>query len=254
MPDDARDRIDDIRDSADVDAQIFEQLKNSGPSEGLDDTGSVKVDLDGEGKLTGIRVDPNWRRSLRDTELASAVLGAYQQAVTQRLEGWGEVVERAEADPPRPRARPGMSESVAGQLYERFGQAGTVDDARALNRLLDMLDELEGAMREANADADSIATSQITGRSTSGHVTATVSGSGDPVGLDFDSHWLGRAHDFNIGREAMEALDAARRRLAEMNEESPPFARLATLATLAESPSELAAYLGFEDAPPSSGR
>ncbi|MFC7308146.1 hypothetical protein ACFQVC_28465 [Streptomyces monticola] len=254
MPDDARDRIDDIRDSADVDAQIFEQMKNSGPSQGLDDTGTVKVDLDEEGKLAGIRVDPNWRRSLRDTELASAVLGAYQQAVTQRLEAWGEAMERAEAEPPRPRPRPAMSETVAGQLYERFGQSGTVDDTRALNRLLDMLDELDGAMQEANAEADSMATSQITGRSTSGHVTATVSGAGDPIGLDFDLHWLGRAHDFNIGREAMEALDQARRRLAEQTEESPPFARLATLATLAENPSDLAQYLGLQDAPPSYGR
>ncbi|OEV12493.1 DNA-binding protein YbaB [Streptomyces sp. Amel2xB2] len=251
MPDDARDRIDDFRDSADVDAQILEQLKNAGPSEGLDNTGSVKVDLDTEGKLAGIRVDPDWNRSLRGTELSSAVLEAYQQAATKRLEGWGEQIERAEADPPRPRPRPGMSDTVAGQLFERFEQTGaTIDDTRAMNKLLDMLDELEGAMDQASADADSMATTEVTGRSSSGHVTATVSGTGDPVGLDFDTRWLERAHAFNIGREATEALEQARRRLAERTEESPPFARLSALAALAENPSDLADYLGIENTPP----
>jgi DNA-binding protein YbaB len=121
MPDDARDHIDDIRDSVDVDAQVMEQLKNAGPSEGFDDTRSVRVDLDGEGQLTGIQVDPDWHRSIQDTELASAVLEAYQQAVTQRLELWGETVERAEGDPPSPRPRPPMSETTAGRMLERFG-------------------------------------------------------------------------------------------------------------------------------------
>ncbi|WP_314175802.1 YbaB/EbfC family nucleoid-associated protein [Streptomyces winkii] len=254
MPDDARDHIDDIRDRADVDAQVLEQLKNAGPSQGSDDTGSVTVDLDTEGKLAGIRVDPDWHRSLRDTELGSAVLSAYQQAVTQRLEAWGQAVERAEADPPRPRPRPGMSETVAGQLFERFEQAGaTIDDTRALNRLLDMLDELDGAMEEAGAEADAMSGTEVTGRSSSGHVTATVSGAGDPVGLDFDTRWLGRAHAFNIGREAAEALEEARRRLAQRTEESPPFARLTTLAALAENPSDLVTYLGLNDSPPFPG-
>ncbi|NLU73170.1 hypothetical protein HCC61_10840 [Streptomyces sp. HNM0575] len=254
MPDDARDRIDDFRDSADVDAQVLEQLKNSGPSQGLDSTGSVTVDLDTEGQLAGIRVDPDWQRSLRDTELGSAVVEAYQQAATKRLEGWGEAVERAETDPPRPRPRPGMSDTVAGQLFERFEQTGaTIDDTRAMNRLLDMLDELEGAMEQAGDDVDTMSATEVSGRSSSGHVTARVSGTGDPVGLDFDTRWLGRAHAFNIGREAAEALEQARRRLAERTEESPPFARLATLAALAENPSDLATYLGLDDSPPFPG-
>jgi DNA-binding protein YbaB len=254
MPDDARDQIDDIRDRADVDAQVLEQLKNAGPSEGFDDTRSVRVNLDTEGKLAGIRVDPDWNRSLRDTELASAVIGAYQQAATQRLEAWGETIERAEADPPRPRPRPGMSDTTAGQLFERFEQSGaTIDDTRAMNRLLDMLDELEGAMEAASAEADVMSETEVTGRSGSGHVTATVSGAGDPVGLEFDPRWLERAHAANIGREAADALEQARRRLAERTQESAPFARLTTLAALAENPADLATYLGLDDSPQSPG-
>ena len=253
MPDNPRDHIDDIRDSVDVDAQVVEQLKNAGPSQGFDGTRSVRVDLDDEGKLTGVQVDPDWHRSIQDTELGSAVLEAYQQAVTQRLEAWGETVERAEADPPSPRPRPPMSETTAGQLLERFGQSeATIDDTRALNGLLDMLDELEGAMEEANADADAMAATQVSGRSSSGHATATVSGTGDPVGMEFDAAWLGRAHAFNIGREAMDALQAARVRLAARTEESPPFAKLAALASLADNPSALIEYLGL-DSPPSPG-
>jgi hypothetical protein len=108
-------------------------------------------------------------------------------------------------------------------------------------------------MQQANADADAMAATQVSGRSSSGHATATVSGSGDPVGLEFDAAWLGRAHAFNIGREAMDALQAARRRLAERTAESPPFAKLAALASLAENPSALIEYLGLDDSPPSHG-
>lgn len=252
MPDDARDHIDDLRERADVDAQVVEQLKDTGPSQGFDGTRSVRVDLDAEGRLTGVRIDPDWHRSVRDTELASAVLGAYQQAVTRRLEAWGEAVERAEADPPRPRPRPGMSGTVPGQLFDRLGNA-TIDDTRTLNRLLDMLDELDGAMREADADADAMSATQVSGRSGQGHVTATVSGAGEPVGLEYDVRWLSHAHAANIGRETLDALQQARRRLAERTAERPPFARLNALASLAGDPSGLVEYLGLDDSPPHPG-
>lgn len=255
MTDEARDRIDDIRDSADVDAQVFEQLKDAGPSQGSDGTGSVTVDLDTEGKLAGISVDPDWKRSLRDTELAPAVLEAYQEAVTKRLEKWGETIERAEADPPRPRPRPGMSETVAGQLLERLQQSGaSVDDERAMHKLMDMLDEVEGALQEADSDAAAMAGTEVSARSGSGHVTATVSGSGDPVRLEFDLRWLERAHAFNIGRESQDALEQARRRLAEQAENNPPFERLSALAALAENPADLIAYLGIDESRPGSAR
>lgn len=255
MPDDSRDYIDDIRDLADVDAQVMERLKNTGPSQGFDDTRAVRVDLDAEGQLTGVRVDADWQRSLRDAELAPAVLGAYQQAVMQRLEAWGEAARSAEADPPRPRPRPGMSETVAGRLYERLETRGaTVDDTRTLNGLLDMLDELDGAMRQADDDADAMSRTQVSGRSGSGHVTATVSGTGDLVGLEFDQRWIGRAHPANISRETMDALREARRRLAERTAERPPFARLTALASLAEDPVALAEYLGLDSFPTTPGR
>jgi DNA-binding protein YbaB len=254
MPDDARDHIDDLRDRADVDAQVMEQLKNTGPSQGYDDTRSVRADLDAEGQLTGVQVNADWHRSLRDTELASAVLSAYQQAVMQRLEVWGEAAERAAADPPRPRPRPGMSDTVAGRLFERLeGTQVAIDDTRTLNRLLDMLDELDGAMQEAGADADAMSATKVSGRSSAGHATATVSGAGELVGLEFDQRWLGRAHAFNIGREAMDALQQARRRLAERTAERPPFARLNALASLAENPSALVEFLGIDDSPPFPG-
>lgn len=254
MPDDARDYIDDLRDSVDVDAQVMEQLKNTGPSQGFDSTRSVRVDLDPEGELVGIQVDPGWNRSVRDSELASAVLEAYQQAVTQRLEAMGEAAERAEANPPRPRPRAGLSETLPGQLLERAEQSQTpVDDTRTMNRLLDVLDELDSAMAESDADLDAVAATEVTARSGSGHVTATVSGAGQPVGLEFDLRWLGHAHAFNIGRESMDALEQARRRLAERTAERPPFARLNALASLADDPAALAEYLGLGDSPHSSG-
>lgn len=254
MPDDARDYIDDLRDSADVDAQVMERLKDAGPSQGYDGTRSVRADLDGEGQLTGIRVDPNWQRSLRDDELATAVLEAYQQAVMQRLEAWGTAVEQAEAEPPRPRPRAAMTDTVAGRIFERLeGTGANIDDTRTLNRLLDMLDELDGVMEQASADADALSATKVTGRSAAGHVTATVSGGGELTGLEFDRRWLPRAHAANIGRETMDALNQARRRLAERLAERQPFAKLNALAALADNPTALIEYLGLDDGPPYSG-
>lgn len=252
MPDDSRDRIDDLRDSVDVDAQIADQLKNPGPSQGFDDTRAVRVDLDAEGQLTGVKVDAGWQRSLRDGELAPAVLSAYQQAVTRRLEAWGQAAEQST---PRPRPRPGMHETVIGRVQERLEARGvTIDDTRTLNRLLDMLDELDTAIQQAEADADAMAATKVSARSGSGHVTATVSGAGNLVGLEFDQRWVGRAHAFNISRETMDALGEARRRLAQRTAESAPFARLNALTALARDPSALIEHLGLDDSPPAPGQ
>lgn len=250
MPDESRDYIDDFRDLADVDAQVMERLKNTGPSQGFDDTRSVRVDLDAEGQLTGVRVDVGWQQSLQDSELGPAVLSAYQQAVMQRLEGWGEALDRAEADPPGPRPRPAMNETVAGRIFERLeGSGATIDDTRTLNRLLEMLDELDGAMEQANAEADAMSTTRVSGRSGAGHVTVTVSASGEPAEVEFEQRWLARAHAANIGRETMDALRQARRRLAERIAERPPLARLNALAAIAKDPTALMEYLGLDDSP-----
>lgn len=251
MPDDSRDRMDDLRDSVDVDAQVAEQLKNTGPTQGFDDTRAVRVDLDGEGQLTGVKVDAGWQRLLRDNQLAPAVLSAYQHAVTGRLEAWGQAAEQAGAGGLRPRPRPGMHETVIGRVQERLAARGvTIDDTHTLNRLLDMLDELDVAMQQAEADADAMAATKVSARSGSGHVTATVSGAGNLVGLEFDQRWVGRAHGFNISRETLDALGEARRRLAQRTAESAPFARLNALSALSRDPVALIEYLGLDDSPP----
>ena len=65
---------------------------------------------------------------------------------------------------------------------------------------------------------------RFSGKSSNRHVTATSSGNGDLVGLDYDERWLESAHSFNIGRETTEAsrCGAVRRARVTRDSQRPP--------------------------------
>jgi hypothetical protein len=115
-----------------------------------------------------------------------------------------------------------------------------------MERLLDVLTQLDQALDEALDDADRRAGEQHTGRSSSRHVVATVSGGGDLVGLEYDEQWLADAHSFNVGRETTEAVADAVRAFAEAGDRSSATSPMASLLRFADDPASFAEHLGLD--------
>ena len=73
---DRLDEIADLRDDVDRAAQRFERAAASaiGPFVGKDSSGWVAVTADDAGRMTDVRVAPDWRSDLEPADLAAAVL------------------------------------------------------------------------------------------------------------------------------------------------------------------------------------
>ncbi|MCU7723851.1 hypothetical protein ODJ79_09010 [Actinoplanes sp. KI2] len=67
---------------------------------GWDDSESVRVALDTEGRVVAVTVAAAWRRRLGVEGLSDAVLAAVRDAAMRRLEAWGEVYGDDDRDRP----------------------------------------------------------------------------------------------------------------------------------------------------------
>jgi DNA-binding protein YbaB len=81
--------------------------------------------------------------------------------------------------------------------------------------MLAMVREINASIDQVSAEVDQHLRAEYSARSSSGHVTATVTGAGAVTGIGFDRAWLTRAHHSNVGREITEALQAAYAAAAE---------------------------------------
>ena len=145
------------------------------------------------------------------------------------------------------RPAPGIDSSGTAQLMSRIEATGDdVDDRIVMERMLDVLTQLDQAMDEALDDADRRSAEEHTGRSSSRHVVATVSGAGDLVALEYDEQWLADAHSFNVGRETTEAVADAVRGCAEAGERASAASPMASLLRFADDPASFAEHLGLD--------
>src|SRR4051794_16691232 len=70
---------------------------------GADETESVRVTLDPQGRVAGVSVAAGWRQRLGADGLSDAVLAATRDASVRRLEAWGEAYggdDRSAAESP----------------------------------------------------------------------------------------------------------------------------------------------------------
>lgn len=172
-----------------------------------DRTGTVTVDLDEDGVLQKVKIAGGWNRHYRPEELGGAVQEALIAASTARAQGWGQ--KFAEQREPSVRPAPLFTTELGARLDA--AQARGVDTDAALRELRDLLRQIHEAVDEVSDQAAAHVAAEYTGRSSSGHVRASVSGAGDLLTLDFEQPWVETAHPTNLGREATEAIDAAHR-------------------------------------------
>lgn len=243
MSENAVEQIAELREELDVDAQRFERARDRmGAVSANDATGAVTVRTDTNGLVESVSVEGGWRDRLGADWLAEAVMEAYGNTMAIRSQAWAE--EFAEETPLRPRPAPALHTTTAGQLRERIEQLGTQPDAFALmERLLALLEDIDGRFDDSLARTDRLAAQEYVGRSSSRHVRARVAVSGMLMGVEYDDRWLPTAHAFNIGRETLEAIHDALRDLAEA--QSADQDPLAELARLADDPDALAEFLGL---------
>lgn len=181
---------------------------------GADGTASVRVTVDGHGRVTGVTVAAGWQRRVGADGLATAVLEAVRDAGARRFSAWGDAYG---GDPDRPApAGAGTAGVVSDRAdFQRRLQAaasGTMsaDDRRAaLTELLALAQAVERGIDEVSERLDDTLAATHRGRSPDRHVTVTVTGAGEATAVRYDRSWLRDAHEINIGRQTTAAFRAA---------------------------------------------
>jgi DNA-binding protein YbaB len=154
---------------------------------GSDVTGSVTVTLDGEGRVSAVRIRAGWRDRVEAGVLGDAVREAVQAAAVNRLAAWGQAFSDEV-----PAASPASAErldrdGLADQLHQLSSGRMSAEDGRAaLLELLAMAEDLERGIDEVSAGLASVESATHTGRSADRHVTVTLTGSGEVSALRYD--------------------------------------------------------------------
>jgi DNA-binding protein YbaB len=205
-----------LHDEVDKSAQRFADANaHIEPVTASDSTGAVTVTLDKAGVLQDVRVDAAWRKSLEPPMLGAAVQEATSTAAAQRTEAWStRFAEQSNEPDPPVRPMPPSSESVAGQLAAMSDETGAGAHTAALEELLAMVKAVNSGIEQATSEVGAYLAAEYPGRSSSGHVRASVLGSGTIKELTYDKRWIEKAHHFNVGRETTEAIRDAHQKMA----------------------------------------
>jgi DNA-binding protein YbaB len=192
---------------------------------GTDESGAVTVFLTWEGRVREVQVGQRWRERLAPAGLGDAVREAVRAATMARFGAWGQSFA-ASGEPsaasrgssaapgesfagrqvgPAPR-RGGFTEDLSRLATRRMSN----DDCRtALGELLAILEDASQGLDEALARVEATRAAAYTGHSANRNVTVTVTGGGEVSEVRFHSRWVVEAHEVNIGRQTVEAFQAA---------------------------------------------
>ncbi|XVU26480.1 hypothetical protein ACQPZJ_05340 [Actinoplanes sp. CA-054009] len=175
---------------------------------GSDETGSVRVTVDANGRVAEVSVGSGWKRDLGPERLGAAVIEAVRDALTRRLAAWGE----AYGDDKRQMSE--LEPMDHGDFQRKLGELATSpmsseDRQSALGELLTLLEAVDRGLDEVSGQLQSTLGATHTGHSPDRHVAVTVTGGGEVVDVRFGREWLRGAHEINIGRQATAAFRSA---------------------------------------------
>jgi DNA-binding protein YbaB len=229
--DDLLGRLEQVHDEADILAQRVEaaQAAAAKSHSGADQTGTVSTQIDEAGRLREVALDRSWRNTIDPKELGAAVQEAFGRAMSSRLETFGAALDAQEKVPPPPPRSPSGAQAELPRLLQ---QAATDDKGHgaALTEIASFLAEVNESLAQLDEQITAVTSATHAGRSKAGHVTATVTATGDLTGIRYDLRWLMNAHEFNIGRETVEAVRAAVRKAGQHSIDDAiarsPFGRL----------------------------
>lgn len=240
-----------LRDRADSVAQQMDAARGAAAVwSGVDDSGTVTVQVEASGDVHDVRVRQGWREQIGLDGMADAVREALVHAGNARLRAWAEMFAEQYGGPePRARPMPLPADTFAFQLDEMATAGLTGTRLRvALEELLAMAQTVEDGIDQMAERMRSQLDARHVGRSRSGHVIVTVTGSNDIAEIQYDMGWLARANERNIERETFEGLRAAyqqvsRRSATDVIAQGP----LREIQALGQDPLGLARRLSLRD-------
>lgn len=215
---------------------------------GRDGHGVIGVTLDPSGRISAIAVTGAWRDHYAADTIGGGVAEAATAAATARAQQWGQLVAE-EDDQPRQRVPlPPLHDTLAGQLADLTRSRSSEQGASTMRALHDLLTEVNAAIDDITVQVRDQVRREYVGTSSSGRVRATLLGNGSLQNLELDRHWGEQAHGTNVGRESLEAVHDAYRRLASEDVESiverSPIGRMRRLS---QDPVALAREVGLRD-------
>jgi hypothetical protein len=222
-------------------ARFSAGARSMAPVTGTDPRKVAHVRLTADGTIDDVKVDGGWRNlSIAPAQLAGTVMEALADAANKRFAGWAEASMEPD-DAELTEEAPALADDFTERFFEAVG-AGFDEDGIAT--VIELTEDLLAAATAATEEAERAMHARISGRSSNRHVTATSSGNGDLIGLDYDVHWLESAHSFNIGRESTEAIhDAVRSAALASLETLSALQRITEFQSVSRDPGLLAGYL-----------
>lgn len=177
---------------------------------GRDRTGSVRVTLGGDGRVSDVELDRAWRQSVGPQALGAAVLEAVGDANLRRLSAWGEAVAR---DP-----GPGAPEAEADRAPGRHARAPADSGAarRAVQEMLSLLEGIEADLEDLDRRIDQRVHQQVVGRGPTHQVTVRLGGGGQVTGVELQRRFLDKTDDRGIVRELRSAFHDADERAGSL--------------------------------------
>jgi DNA-binding protein YbaB len=169
----------------------------TGDFDGADETESVRVTVDAQGRVVGVELAADWSAHIESTELGTAVRTAITDATQRRFEAWGQAVEEATE---RPAAVPPTAPPAAPPTAPE----ASIDELFYL--LMEVSDQLEGLARGFEAAAQQI----VEGRSRHDYVTVAIR-NGEVIDIRCDGRWLRQTDAALVSLHLKQAFDAAYR-------------------------------------------
>lgn len=215
--------------------------------EGHDESELVHAEVDAEGRVTDVRLDRDWDRTLDPRRLGAAVVEAVNAATITRVSSWADRVAdaqdaAAEGEPPaapRPAPQP-ITINPSGKVVEdllyllhRVGQETKPPERPARRRARD--DDYDDYEDEAP-----VAPTRLTrGKSEGGHVVVGLDGKQvAEVQVETDSMWIGTANHLEVASELRSAFAAAYEKAAEQETTRGKDSAVAELRALTANPQE----------------
>ncbi|MGW4946367.1 hypothetical protein ACWEOZ_32835 [Actinoplanes sp. NPDC004185] len=214
---------------------------------GRDPSEQVRVVLDALGRIAYVDVEPSWRSRVGLGDLTAAALAAYQEAGRRRLETWAAEVNRPDAGSELHRSTPmpQADNQVTGSTIRPGSGPADEFSHESIRRLWyllqDATDRLDDVVREAAARSQAV----YTGRDPAGHVTASLTGTGDLTDLTLDEVWAEKAGNHEIGTALTAAIADGYAVVDERVRESTSQWPFPDLEQLSGSPTALLAALGL---------
>jgi DNA-binding protein YbaB len=182
-------------------AGLSQGLDPRARTDGWDKSRTVRVTMDGSGRIVDAQIGPSWRDAVGSAGLGAAVVEAADAATAERMESWTQAMEQPVDDVPDDFEDPSADLNPSRSLRD----PAVLESTRELFHLtMDAIDRLS----EVTRSMDELTVDQVSGRSPDGRVTVTVE-SGRLASVDFDQSMLREMTAVEITQRLRAALSAA---------------------------------------------